>query len=338
MKRTLATILLVTAALSLSGQEIRIYDFKAVTGGPVAVVRDFDGNPCAILHMDTSQGGWSFDAGLSGIVDVVPGKNGIDVYVPASARSITVAREGSRPLREWTFPEPLKPGRTYSMHLYARSSQSAEVENPSAKQQPRTVVPSGKPYVPGPTAAPVRFSTSRPSAPTPATVKPKVTLPSLHIKDDYLGWNTGQDLGFSRSFVDAYAGFVQCSDCDYVDETFIGLRYTWLKERVGPYLSLALSTDGCGAGFAGAAWRAFDESRSNIDLHLYGGLGLVYEECLAVELGVRFAWKSESCVSHWDFGLGCQFWGGAVTPTVEVGLYIWGIPVLVCLGLGACAF
>ena len=36
---------------------------------------------------------------------------------------------------------------------------------------------------------------------------------------------------------------------------------------------------------------------------------------------------------RWDFGFGCQFTRGTITPTVSLGLYIWGIPTLIGIGL-----
>lgn len=324
MKRILPLIALLSLSLGLSAQEVRISDFKASGTGPAGVVLDFDGHPCAILRMETGLSGWSFDAGLAGIVDVVPGKDWVDVYLSASARSITVARDGARPLREWIFPEQLAEGRTYSMRLEVKVAQAprhtAPVQNVS-RPEAHASVPI--------TTFPASGLRQAPSA--GRVVKPRYPDYSLNALD------TDQPRGFSRNFLDMYAGLVQYKDSDYVDELFVGFRYTWLRDRIGPYVSAAISTDLCGAFFAGAALRVFSEEHSDTDIHLYGGAGLVYGCALAGEAGLRFAWKSESTVSHWDIGVGCQFWQGAVVPTVEVGLCIWGIPLLVCLGLGACA-
>lgn len=324
MKHILPAILVLLSTVRLSAQEtIHISGFKCSTDARSEMVSDFDGRPCAVLRMETAQGGWSFDAGLVGIVDVVTGKDAVEVYVPASARSITVAREGCRPLREWPFPERLVPGMTYSMKLAAKAPQPVYTAPKAVRPAPAT------PVRPQPAiASPYGYRESY-------TGRSATPQSGSHVKDDHLGWDTGQALGFSKSFVDAYAGFAQNMEYDFLEETFVGLRYTRLENRVGPYFSAAISDDGCGAFFGGAALRLFREDRSSVDFQLYGGLGLVYGCCLGLEGGIRFAWKSESRVSHWDFGFGCQMWSGYVAPTVEVGLCIWGIPLIICLGFAA---
>ena len=78
--RTLTAALLLAAlpCLGAAAQEIRITGFSP--SGPTAVsgdapVRlDADGRPCALLRMETSRDGWTFDAGLCGIVDVARGR------------------------------------------------------------------------------------------------------------------------------------------------------------------------------------------------------------------------------------------------------------------------
>ncbi len=117
MRRILLASILLAVPVLLAGQEIRIEAFKSITDVPARVVYDFDGHPCAVLRMETDLAGWCFDAGLSGIVDVCAEEGHVDVYLSADARTITVAREGCKPLREWAFPEPLKAGRTYWMRL-----------------------------------------------------------------------------------------------------------------------------------------------------------------------------------------------------------------------------
>ena len=320
MKRILILIPFLSLTFGLSAQEVRISDFKEAVSAEAGVMYDFDGHPCAILRMETDLSGWSFDAGLSGIVDVVPGKDRVDVYLSASARMVTVAREGARPLREWSFPERLGEGRIYSMRLEVKTP-------PATRHNP-------------PATRPIRQDavSTYPVSGYRQMQSPARAVAPVYSADPLPMFDTDQPRGFCRNFYDLYAGLVQYNDSEYVDELFVGLRYTRLKERMGPYFSAALSTDGCGAFFAGAALRAFSEERSDTDLQFYGGVGLVYGCALAGEAGLRFAGKSTSKTSHWDFGVGCQFWQGAVVPTVEVGLCIWGIPLVVCIGLGACAF
>ena len=313
-------ILLLLQSLSATAQ-IRISDFKQLySDGSAAeagaALSDPDGRLCAVLKLETRQSGWTFDAGLAGIVDTRYEEGIIWLYVPASARKLTVSHKEYGVLREWSFPERLGEGRTYSMRLEVKTAPAPRHSTPAPRMESVSNYPvSGYRQMQSPARA----------------------VAPVYSADPLPSFDTDQPHGFCRNFFDLYAGLVQYNDSEYVDEVFVGLRYTRLKERVGPYFSAALSIDGCGAFFAGAALRAFSEERSDTDLQLYGGVGLVYGCALAGEAGLRFAGKSTSKTSHWDFGIGCQFWQGAVVPTVEVGLYVWGIPLLICLGLGACA-
>ena len=68
MKR-LFIILTLLQSLSLAAQ-IRITDFKAaVSDNPRTFCADPDGELCAALKLETKLSGWTFDAGLPGIMD-----------------------------------------------------------------------------------------------------------------------------------------------------------------------------------------------------------------------------------------------------------------------------
>ena len=284
--RTLTAALLLAAlpCLGAAAQEIRITGFSP--SGPTAVsgdapVRlDADGRPCALLRMETSRDGWTFDAGLCGIVDVARGDGEVLVWVPACARAITVSHPRLGVLRDWAFPVTLEGGRTYSMTLDTARPRPARVPVPAL-----------------PAAAPAAPSPSR---------------------------------SCCSHFVDAY--LAQSIAGGEADELFAGLRYTYLGGRVGPYASVAFGEDATCNVFGGVAFRPV-RGRGAVDLHLYCGAGLIYGCEAGGEAGVRIGWRSDRSVSRWDFGAGCQFWNGCVTPTFEVGLCIWGIPVTLALGV-----
>lgn len=310
MKRaTLILALLFVLPLAIFGQTITIRDFRTDTGagGPLGIVPDNDGRPCALLRMRTMEKGWTFDVGLDGIVDVVGEDGFVNVYVPAYARSITIAKPGCAPLREWTFPTALSEGATYSMTL-------ATV----VRQQPVKPLPA-KP-APAPPAPMTEIQTKQPTVQAPV-VKPAPSKLAPLVEGDWC-----------EHFIDASAAFCIADDC--LQDAFIGLKYTWLPDRIGPYISAALSFDFCGAIFAGAAVR-LSGAYATTDYQVYGGLGLIYGCIPAVEAGVRFGWRSTGKTSGYDFGFGCQVWDRSFYPTIEVGLCIWGVPVMV--GLGLCA-
>ena len=289
MKKSIL-ILLLLQSFTVAAQ-IRISDFRqSLTDGAASDVRtsitDPDGRLCAVLKLETKQTGWTFDTGFAGIMDTRYEDGVIWLYVPASARKLTVAHEEYGTLREWNFPVSLEPGRTYTMKLTNERPRPAPSDSDWTGLYPPDRV--GKEFC-------------------------------NHFADFYLGF------GCSRDYSDYYEtnGDVWC-----------GLNYTWIGNRIGPYMSLGTNFDECCSVFGGVAYRITDPYTATLDWQVYGGLGLM-DGRIGLDIGTRFAWRSSYVLSHWDFGFGCQFSHGTVMPTLNVGLYIWGIPTLICLGLVA---
>ena len=318
MKKTLL-ILILLKCITVSAQ-IRISDFKqSFSDGAAADVRtsvvDPDGQLCSVLKLETKLTGWTFDAGLAGIIDTRYGDGIIWIYVPASARKLTVAHSEYGVLRDWSFPVSLEPGRTYTMKLsFERPRQTNQAQH--------TVKVSTQ-------ATPTRVS----SAMT-RRITPPVPVPVLDNSIPYSSRDS--ERSFCNHFVDFFIGF-NCSKYyddyyEFDDEAWFGFSYTWIGNRVGPYMSLAFNSDECFSALGGVAFRLTDPRTATLDWHLYGGAGLI-NEGLGFEFGTRFAWCSTNRLSHLDFGFGCQFSQESIIPTVSVGLYIWGIPTVICLGL-----
>lgn len=311
-------ILLLLQSISVAAQ-IRISEFKqSHMDGSAADVRtsliDPDGKLCAVLKLETKQSGWTFDTGLAGIMDTRYEDGLIWLYVPASARKLTVAHKEYGALREWSFPVSLEPGRTYTMKLsYER------------------------PLPPAPT----RITTTKPKpAPNPkpaATYKPE---PRRESDWSSLFSSDRGEKAFCNHFADFYMGFPFTKDYDnrYVmnEDYWYGLGYTWIGHRVGPYITVGTNFDDCFSVIGGAAYRITNPDTSSLDWQVYGGAGLMCGS-FGVDFGTRFAWRSSYKLSHWDFGFGCQITKDMIMPTVNVGLYIWGIPTLICIGLVACS-
>ena len=299
--------------------QIRISDFKQSLSDGVAVdvrtsVADPEGQPCAVLKLETRQSGWTFDAGLAGIMETRYADGLIWIYVPSSARKLTIAHREYGILRDWCFPVSLEPGRTYTMKLsYELSRQTSKAQHPG-----RVVTQTN----------PTRVST-----PSPHHAMLQVPAPTLDKSAQYASMCS--ERAFCNHFVDFYVGF-NCSryydDYYEYDDAWFGFSYTWIGNRVGPYMSLAINADECFSVLGGVAFRLTDPRTATLDWHLYGGAGLI-DEGLGFDIGTRFAWRSAHKLSHWDFGLGCQFSQESIIPTVSVGLYIWGIPTVVCLGI-----
>ena len=294
MKRILL-ILLLLQSLPLAAQ-IGISDFKAApeVQSPDAI-RDPDGNPCAALQIRTSFDGWTFDAGLSGIMDTRIEEGTIWLYVPADARKLTVAHPKYGVLRDWSFPVTLSGGQTYTMTL--------------GYDAPK----------PTPKPAPVPVQRTAPGQ-VPAPVPLRTVQDSRH---------------FSDHFLDMYAGFVfdRNEDGSYGSESYcVGLNYTWVGRRIGPYVSANLDLDESYSLLAGVALRLSHPDTAAMDWQIYGGAGMMDGQ-LAFDAGMRFGWRSRQRLSKLDFSIGCQFSEGILMPTIGVGFYIWGVPVAVGVGL-----
>ena len=293
MKRFLLFLSLLPG-LPLAAQ-IRISDFAlSTTDGAASDVRtacfDPDGDPCALLKLGTDLSGWTFDAGLDGILDTRYEKGMVWLFVPKGARSISVAHPQYGVLRDWTFPVSLEAGCTYTMKL--------DYLHPG--RMPR-------------------------KAQRPA---PGAVLPSRSF--------SGKT--FCEHFIDLYAGCAHMqgeTGFETSDQYRFGISYTWIGRRVGPYVSAATDFDGAFSILTGAAFRLTDPRTSSLDWQLYAGTGLIDGKA-GLDAGLRFAWRSSSSVSKVDIGVGCQFYSDTIIPTVSVGLYIWGIPVTLGIGLLCC--
>ena len=280
MKR-LFIILTLLQSLSLAAQ-IRITDFKAaVSDNPRTFCADPDGELCAALKLETKLSGWTFDAGLPGIMDTRYEEGAVYLYVPHGVRTLTVAHKEYGVLRDWPVPVSLSAGHTYTMTL--------------TRETPRPVQPVRR------TEAAARFARH------------------------FIGMTAGTvvERGWEGGF----------EPSDYYR---FGLSYTWLEKRVGPYVAGATDFDGDWAVSAGAAFRLTNPESSAMDWQVYGGPALSLAG-FGAEVGTRFGWRTKGSVSRWDFGVGCQFYRDEIVPTVSVGLYIWGIPITVGIGLMACA-
>lgn len=286
-RRTLPILAALLLCQAMAGQSLAISGFREDGHAPQGgVPLDEDGRPCALLRLKTRETGLTFDAGLAGIEDIEWGDGEVLLWLPSSAKAITVAKPGSEPLRGWTIPGRLSPGGAYTARL--------EVRWPE-------------------------FRIAEPKAYTSA------------IRES--GGRVRLDVDTSDAsthFIDAVVGF----PCDgQSDEWWGGLRYTCLPDAFGFYGAVTGSAYGEGAFFAGGAWRFLCRGTEPLDWHLFGGIGLTGGRKPALEAGVRVAFKTGRRFSGLDIGLGVQVWDGYAVPTVEVGLYIWGVPVLCALSL-----
>lgn len=82
------------------------------------IVFDQNGNKCALIRIQTTQKGFTFDVGSLGVQKVDDNKTGeIWLYVPAGVRKIDIRHSQLGSLIGYSFPVSIVAGRTYVMQL-----------------------------------------------------------------------------------------------------------------------------------------------------------------------------------------------------------------------------
>ncbi|MGN0037336.1 MAG: SUMF1/EgtB/PvdO family nonheme iron enzyme [Bacteroidaceae bacterium] len=124
MKQILSFLLLWAAfGLGALAQNISVtsfrfdeYDLTANLAG--TSVEDQNGNKCALIRIQTTEKGFSFDVGVLGVQKVDDNKVGeVWVYVPAGVRKMTIRHQQLGTLSEYVFPVNIVGSKTYVMEL-----------------------------------------------------------------------------------------------------------------------------------------------------------------------------------------------------------------------------
>ena len=297
---------------------------------------DQSGIQCAQIRIKTLHKGWTFEAGGAWIENVRQEQNAVILYVSSSARELSFSHPNYG-LLNWPITQTLEPGGTYTMTLKAgtvseprrvKVNQNQRIYESVQKTSVSSSSSSAASAVSPQSSSVAQSKSSASSRPSSTASRPEKVPESVSASKS--------SRKFCNQFIDVYyARSYETYEYDNFVDSFLGLQYTILPDKVGLYASLAFSFDDGWSAFAGAAFRLFPETTSRLDLQLYGGVGLVYEENVAGEVGIRFAWKGSHDVSRCDFGFGCQVWQNTLTPTVSIGFSLWGIPLLVTLGVCA---
>lgn len=122
MKRFPLFVLFVFATISAFAQKISVESFKPLpmdmTASSLEGKRiDQNGEKAALIKVVTSQTGFTFEGGTLGIVDTKQENGEIWVWVPRSARKITIKHQKLGVLREYMYPVEIEAERTYEMVL-----------------------------------------------------------------------------------------------------------------------------------------------------------------------------------------------------------------------------
>ncbi len=120
-------------AQEMSVQSFVLAETDLTANTPGTMKHDQNGNVCALIKVETTQDGFTFDVGSLGVSDVKRVGGEIWVYVPFGVRRITVSHQQLGVIRDYQFPCAIEKGRTYIMKLTAGTIRTI-VEHAQIKQ------------------------------------------------------------------------------------------------------------------------------------------------------------------------------------------------------------
>jgi len=134
MKRIFTTLLLV-ALISNLFAEIGVKSFRKLENDLDARVteplKDQNGDICAIIKVVTTQTGFSFDCGMTGIVKTVQKSSEIWVYLPYGAKRITITHPQLGMIRDYFFTVPIEKATVYELQLITGRVETTVVDEMS---------------------------------------------------------------------------------------------------------------------------------------------------------------------------------------------------------------
>lgn len=136
--RKLFILILLSIATLAYGQEMSVKSFylaetDLTANTPGTMVQDQNGNVCALIKIETTLDGFSFDVGSLGISETKRVGGEIWLYVPFGIRKITLSHPQLGVVRDFALPCAIEKGRTYILKLNA--SMGNRVYDSSKKQK-----------------------------------------------------------------------------------------------------------------------------------------------------------------------------------------------------------
>lgn len=120
-------------AQNLAVESFALAETDLTANTPGTIVHDQNGEVCALIKVETTQKGFTFDVGVLGISEVREEPGEVWVYVPFGVRKITIRHSLLGVLRDYAFPCRIDKGRTYVMKLTSANVRTI-VENVPTKQ------------------------------------------------------------------------------------------------------------------------------------------------------------------------------------------------------------
>ncbi len=137
MKRLIAFILQTFCVIVMQAQNLAVQSFRmdetdltANTAGTTVI--DQNGNKCALIKVETTLKGFTFDAGTLGVVKTENHVGEVWVYVPEGVKRLSIFHEDYMPIRDYDLGMMLRRARTYVLRLSASQQQAAE-ETPTSQ-------------------------------------------------------------------------------------------------------------------------------------------------------------------------------------------------------------
>lgn len=116
--------IILLSAFTAKAQEMSVRQFfeaptDLTANTPGTMVKDQNGEVCALIKVETTLDGFSWDVGSLGVMDTKRVGGEIWVYVPFGVRKITISHPQLGVIRDYHFPSPLEKARTYILKLNA---------------------------------------------------------------------------------------------------------------------------------------------------------------------------------------------------------------------------
>ena len=122
MKRLFTLFILLLTVFAVHAQNLSVESFRmdikdltANTAG--TTVFDQNGEKCALIKVETTQTGFSFDTGSLGVMKTEQHVGEIWVYVPEGVKRITISHQQLGTLRDYELGQTVKRARTYILKL-----------------------------------------------------------------------------------------------------------------------------------------------------------------------------------------------------------------------------
>lgn len=146
MNKLISILVLLLFVIAANGQNMTVQDFSIEDGDTTAatgkaVVIDQNGNKCALIKVQTTLVGLSFDAGSLGIVKTEQKNGEVWVYVPEGVKRLSISHHRFGTIRDYDLGQTLKRAKTYCLVLSKEDRPTEDVSN-SAQSVVFKIIPS----------------------------------------------------------------------------------------------------------------------------------------------------------------------------------------------------